>query len=503
MRPQGQLKIDEALPDSNNKPGARQTDPQGWGDGNLRPPGGPRAVKKRAETTKPLGLGAPPPPAGAGMDEEADPVAGLFASDKAVPAPGINDAPNAAEIGRWVATSNTSLFEERVKDPVPTAVPAAADSAVEPPRRISAPQLFDQELDDPVAIPGMTEAKTAPTRNKRPGNGPNTNPALALAQTLVAAPAVPLAPEPTPAAPAAPAKRVGSSSGARKRSAAAAAAAAQAPALSEPEPEVKEEPKRKRRFERGPSKLLLAALGAATLFVLGAAAVMLDVVPNPFVAPAAPAPPARGAAAAPAKPAVAAAPAQPAAVPAVAAAPAAASAKAAPAAAAKGALPKAAPKAEPTPVKVAPAPAQAVVRTAAPAPAPAAEPRAPARASDSEGDEAESGASGSKVAQARKLLGADNPEAAEQLARQALAADPQDHHAMDVLARSLMDQDRGAEALPFAQKMVQRRGKRVPYRLLLGDLLLMVGNEAGARAEWEKALELDPRDKEIRRRLGK
>jgi Flp pilus assembly protein TadD len=73
---------------------------------------------------------------------------------------------------------------------------------------------------------------------------------------------------------------------------------------------------------------------------------------------------------------------------------------------------------------------------------------------------------------------------------------------MDVLARSLMDQDRGADALPFAQKMVQRRGKRVPYRLLLGDLLLMVGNEAGARAEWQKALELDPKDKTIKRRLG-
>jgi predicted negative regulator of RcsB-dependent stress response len=50
--------------------------------------------------------------------------------------------------------------------------------------------------------------------------------------------------------------------------------------------------------------------------------------------------------------------------------------------------------------------------------------------------------------------------------------------------------------------MVQRRGKRVPYRLLLGDVLLMVGDEAGARAEWKAALELAPDDREIKRRLG-
>ena len=73
---------------------------------------------------------------------------------------------------------------------------------------------------------------------------------------------------------------------------------------------------------------------------------------------------------------------------------------------------------------------------------------------------------------------------------------------MELLVRALIDQDRGAEAVPFARKMVQRRTKRVAYRLLLGDVLLMVGDEAGARTEWQAALALEPSDREIRRRLG-
>jgi predicted Zn-dependent protease len=106
------------------------------------------------------------------------------------------------------------------------------------------------------------------------------------------------------------------------------------------------------------------------------------------------------------------------------------------------------------------------------------------------------------MAAARKLLADDEPERAEALMRELLARAPQDHHAMELLVRALMDQDRGKEALPFARKMVQRRSKRVPYRLLLGDVLLMVGDEAGARVEWQAALQLDPGDREIKRRLG-
>jgi tetratricopeptide (TPR) repeat protein len=156
---------------------------------------------------------------------------------------------------------------------------------------------------------------------------------------------------------------------------------------------------------------------------------------------------------------------------------------------------------------LAPAPVEPVAASATSVPQPSAAPafvRAPApavaEATDSESEEDEGGG-GAKLAQARRLLTAEDPEGAEVIARQVLAADPQDHHAMDVLARALMDQERGAEAVPLARRMVQKRGKRVPYRLLLGDLLFMVGNEADARAQWRQALELAPNDLDIKRRL--
>jgi len=497
MRPQGQLKIDAALPDSNDKPGARLTDPQGgWGDANLRPPGASRGLKKRADSV-PLPLGAPPPPAGVGMEEEADPVAGLFANDRIVPAPGINDSPNEAEIGRWVATAHTSLFDDRVKDPAPGGLGAAANDANDE-LRPSTLEMIDQHLDQP-AIPGMTEPLLAPPRKAR---------AAVPAQAAAPAPEAAAAAAPAPAAKA----RTGSASGARKRAALAAAAA---PAASEPEPSAQSEDAselkaRKRRIERGPSKAMLAGLGAATFIALGVAAVLLGMLPNPLAPSAAPAVPApqqaRGALPAHAKPVAQKPAGAPASAPASkpAAAPSPTAVAKPPAAAAK------AKSAAPAPAVVAPvvaAPAATVARSSAPqarvaAPVPAAAMPVRAEPADSDGDASEAGGASGKLAQARKLLSAENPEGAEALARQVLAGDPQDHHAMDVLARALMDQDRGAEALPIARKMVQRRGKRVQYRLLLGDLQLMVGNAAEARAEWQDALELAPNDREIKRRLG-
>jgi Flp pilus assembly protein TadD len=72
---------------------------------------------------------------------------------------------------------------------------------------------------------------------------------------------------------------------------------------------------------------------------------------------------------------------------------------------------------------------------------------------------------------------------------------------MEVLARALIDQDRGPEAVTYAQRIVEKRRKRVPYRLLLGDALLMVGDAAGARKEWQAALQIDPRNRGARMRL--
>ena len=256
------------MPDSSDKPGERASQSgQRWGDADLRPPTSARPVRREPKTK--LALGAPPPPAGVPLElpaDEVDAVAGLFASDRTVPAPGINDAPSEAEIGRWVATAQNSMFDDRVKDPAPVAMapPAPAGRGSEPQRRPSAPKLpaiaFDADAEPPL---GMSEPEAVPSRKPR-------------------APAPPPPASPVPVQ----AKRTGS--GARKKS----PVAQPKPAEPEDQDEDLQLKPRKRRLEHGPSKTLLISVGAAALLSLGAATVLIGVLPNPF----APEPPARSAA---------------------------------------------------------------------------------------------------------------------------------------------------------------------------------------------------------------
>ena len=253
------------MPDSSDKPGERASQSgQRWGDADLRPPTSARPVRREPKTK--LALGAPPPPAGVPLElpaDEVDAVAGLFASDRTVPAPGINDAPSEAEIGRWVATAQNSMFDDRVKDPAPVAMapPAPAGRGSEPQRRPSAPKLpaiaFDADAEPPL---GMSEPEAVPSRKPR-------------------APAPPPPASPVPVQ----AKRTGS--GARKKS----PVAQPKPAEPEDQDEDLQLKPRKRRLEHGPSKTLLISVGAAALLSLGAATVLIGVLPNPF----APEPPAR------------------------------------------------------------------------------------------------------------------------------------------------------------------------------------------------------------------
>jgi Tfp pilus assembly protein PilF len=302
---------------------------------------------------------------------------------------------------------------------------------------------------------------------------------------------------------------------------------------------------RKRRVATGPKKRVLIAAGLGAALSMGAAAAVLQLIPNPF-APreasgsiarldarppvAAPKP----VAAAPAKPAAAPAPAPVPATPPAAsaraetpAAAAAAPATPAPAAAAAatGAAEPAAPPAKPEAV-LAQAKPEAVLAQAKPEAAPATPPAKPeatapaapaaaqppaaaiapaaakAEAAKPEAAKPEAAKPEAAKAEAAKPEADDDAKGAEALMRQALAADPGDHHAMEVLVRALIDQDRGAEAVPYARKMVKRRSKRVAYRLLLGDALLMTGDAAAARREWNTALEIDPKDRQVRMRLG-
>ena len=106
------------------------------------------------------------------------------------------------------------------------------------------------------------------------------------------------------------------------------------------------------------------------------------------------------------------------------------------------------------------------------------------------------------VTAARRKLADDDAEGAEELMRQLLQNDPHNDQALDVLVRALIDQDRGGAAAAAAEKLVALRPRSVPALLLLGDALLMKGDEAKAKAAWQKALDLKPGDAGAMQRLG-
>ena len=98
---------------------------------------------------------------------------------------------------------------------------------------------------------------------------------------------------------------------------------------------------------------------------------------------------------------------------------------------------------------------------------------------------------------------AGTSDLAERLYRRVLQLEPREHHAMVGLAEILMARNAHAEAAELLRQAVRRRPRRAPYRVLLGDALAGSGDGAGARREWERALELAPNDARARRRLGR
>lgn len=442
------------------------------------------------------GGGPPPMPrtrsASGSLDNEIDAVADLFRADQTLRAPSLPAEPSAAEATRKRG-ARASLFEESVADPLPVPPPAGAI-----PSRSA-------ELRQPPAAGAPAERDS--TRRSGVRDRARSDALELIHSVFPEQKAAAVAPAP-PASPAAPAD-----------------------AAPKGEPE-----SARRRVAHGPKPATLALLGGATVMTLATVAMVLGLIPKPWAdqtqeavgavaRPVAPSPmpalqPKPVAAPVPAEPkAEAPAPsATPSPVPPPSPVPQAAAAPDAPKAEppAPSPAPAEVKAADPAPVAAVPvaaAPVAAAPVAAAPvAAAPAAAPPAarvpaepvPAAARPAEPaseEPAAAPASGRVLASARKLLASDEPEKAEALLRDQLALDPSDHHTMELLARALMDQDRGAEAVPFAKKIVQRRPKRIPYRLLLGDLLLMAGDEAGARAAWKQALELDPGNAEIQRRL--
>jgi hypothetical protein len=497
-----------------------------WADGDLRKSGENLVQKNRALGVAPtaFGIAAPPPPASAAMldpGSDEDPVESLFRADQTLRAPSIPAAPSEAEVTRWRATvRNSSMFDEQVSDPMP--------GEGEPLRAPSGPlgSNLDLAIDPRIAARARARAEAlaaaAPAPAAPPAAGaaePVAMPRRRPVEAALSASAEALQP-PEPVAAPRRAKSAGTRSGVRGKSESLPGLAVESPAVQHGEPhdvageEQDETPARRRRLQRGPGPVLLAVLAAAAVVTFGSAAVVIGLARNPFADSPAPIaaspPPAPAARPRPAKPA-AAAKAEAKAVPAVAAKPTSPAAPATAPAPAEAVL--AQPRSKETAAAAAPQ-APAPQRAAAAADEeepmlvvapeevaqPAVKPVKPEPAAPAAGGDAAS--TRTLLAAARKALADDEPARAEAAMRQVLEADPLDHHAMELLVRALMDQDRGAEAVPFARKMVQRRAKRVPYRLLLGDVLLMVGDEAGARAEWQAALALEPNDRGIRRRLG-
>jgi Na+-transporting methylmalonyl-CoA/oxaloacetate decarboxylase gamma subunit len=448
-----------------------------------------------------------------------DPIASLFSADRTLPAPVVAPEVNESEMTRW-KSARDSLFGDLVKDP-----PPSEPSVVGPPPSRTGRTLGGDHADDEPLKEKMPAAAAKPAASKPREEGRTSDSGTPLVRALSVAKigqqhesgrdltrprleeAAALAPPsglpkldaplvskkrtqlnaapPPPAAGVAPpppaAGKRGEPLGKKARP------DVQPPGIRtrkktppvRPEPAVEASASARRRLRRGPKPLLLAALGLLVLAAGGVSAVVLEIVPDPFAEPSQPI--ARGAASS-AKQVAAAAPAAaaPAAQPVVAAAAPAASKPAA--AAPKGAVPK-----------LAAAAAQPVAQQAKPAPV------AAAAAPD---DEATASAGANQlVGLARKALADENAAGAEALARRALAKGGEDHHAMEVLARALIDQDRGAEAVTFARRIVEKRRKRVPYRLLLGDALLMVGDTAGAQKEWQVAASLEPDNREVKQRL--
>lgn len=469
-----------------------------------------------------------------------DPIASLFSADRTLPAPVVAPEVNESEMTRW-KSARDSLFGDLVKDP-----PPAEPSVVGPPPSRTGRTLGGND-DEPLkekpqvvlAPPPAAKASPQPSKPREDGRTSDSGTPLVRAlsvakigqqheagreqrspvlrgETIDLAPPAGLpkleapnpnkkktalhagAPPPPAAAAVAPAPGKRSEPMPAKKARPDATPAPMGkrgkrptPARPErPDPSAEASARGPKRLRRGPKPLLLAALSLLVLAAGGVSAVVLEIVPDPFGEPAAPM--ARGIPDAPAKRAAA----KPAPVAASAPAQAAVAAKPAPAA-----QPVAAAKAVAAAKPAAPAVA-AAAKPAAAAPVAAAPAAKPVPAAAPEIDEATASAGGEQlVALARKALSEENAVGAEALARRALAKDGDDHHAMEVLARALIDQDRGVEAVQFARRIVEKRKKRVPYRLLLGDALLMIGDAAGARKEWQAALELEPTNKEVKQRL--
>jgi predicted negative regulator of RcsB-dependent stress response len=118
-----------------------------------------------------------------------------------------------------------------------------------------------------------------------------------------------------------------------------------------------------------------------------------------------------------------------------------------------------------------------------------------------QGNEATANA-GSLLESSKRKLDAGDAVGAEALARSALSAAPDDHHAMEALARALLNQGRAQDALTYIEVIVKKRAKRAAYRILEGDAKSLLGDHQGAQQAWRTAQKLEPGNHDLVQRLG-
>lgn len=158
--------------------------------------------------------------------------------------------------------------------------------------------------------------------------------------------------------------------------------------------------------------------------------------------------------------------------------------------------PVAAEPAQDEPAQAEPVPAEPIVAAEPAAPPVAEEPAQAAAAAPTTGLSGDSLCRLGDTAQ-----DAHDYAAAANYYRQALNADPGNPHAYVGLAHVSLRAGTRADALAYAQHAVQVRPRRAAYRILLGDVYQAMGDRAHARAAWEEALRLEPRNREATRRL--
>lgn len=171
----------------------------------------------------------------------------------------------------------------------------------------------------------------------------------------------------------------------------------------------------------------------------------------------------------------------------------------------------AAPKVDEKPEPTAEEPTQAPTEDTAPAepaaqPAPqiaAAPPSAPAEEeAATDGPNIPAGASADVlIRDGNKLLAQGNAAHAKAYYEAAVQREAANPHAHAGLSEALLKLGDANAAEQAAEAAIRLRPKRARYRVLLGDALKAQGKVAEAKAAWNKALELDPNDRDAQRRL--